>query len=63
MWRRIGMEQSFRDIACSLNVSVGTAFNVFKIFKDTGDVESKHREYPGLTVTERIASTILAIVF
>ena len=59
----IGMEQSFCDFAHSLNVSVGTAFNVFKIFKDTGDVESKQREYPGLTVTERIASTILAVIF
>ena len=44
VWRRIGMEQSFRKIAHSLNASVGTAF-VFKIFKDTGDVEPKHREY------------------
>ena len=63
VWRRIGMEQSFREIARSLNVSVGTAFNVFKIFKDTGDVEPKHREYPGFIVTERVAATILAIVF
>ena len=63
VWRRIGMEQSFREIARSLNVSVGTAFNVFKIFKETGDVEPKHREYPGFIVTERVAATILAIVF
>ena len=63
VWRRIGMEQSFRDIAHSLNVSIGTAFNVFKIFKDTGDVEPKHREYSGFLATDRIASTILAIIF
>ena len=64
VWRRIGIrEQSFREIARSLNVSLGTAFNVFKIFKDTGDVEPKHREYPGFIMTERAAATILAIVF
>ena len=56
------MEQSFREIARSLNVSVGTVVNVFKIFKDTRDVEPKHKEYPGFIVTERIAATILAII-
>ena len=62
VWRRIGMEQSFCDIASSLNVSVGTAY-VFKIFKETGDVEPKHREYTGVNVTDRVAATILAIIF
>lgn len=62
VWCHIGMEQSFHDIARSLNMSVGTAFNVFEIFKDTGDVEPKHREYPGFAVTQRVESTILAII-
>jgi hypothetical protein len=53
----------FSRIARSLNMSVGTAFTVFKIFKDTGDVEPKHMEYHGFSVTERVAATILAIVF
>lgn len=57
------MEQSFRDIARSLNISVGTAFNIFKIFKETGDVDPKKREFSGNIVTDRIATMILAIIF
>ena len=53
---------SFRDIASSLNVSVGTAFNVFKIFSETGDIDPKHREYSAF-VTDRMAMVILAIIF
>lgn len=63
VWRRIGMEQNFRDIARCLNVSVGTAYNTFKLFKETGNVDPKHREYVGLTVTDRMVTLILAIVF
>ena len=47
VWRRIGMQQSYRDIAQSLNVSTGTVFNIVKIFEETGDVDFKHREYSG----------------
>ena len=57
------MEQSFRDIASSLNVSVWTACNIFKLFEETGNVNPKHREYFGYTVTDRIATMILAIIF
>ena len=57
------MEQSFRDIAHSLNISVGTAFNIFKIFEETGDVDPKKREYSGHIVTDRVATMILAIIF
>ena len=57
------MEQSFRDIARSLNVSVRTAYNIFKLFEETGNVDPKHREYSGYTVTDRIATMILAIIF
>ena len=63
VWRRIGMEQSFRDIARSLNISVGTAFNIFKIFEETGNVDPKKREFSGNIVTDRIAIMILAIIF
>ena len=57
------MEQSFRDIARSLNISVGTAFNILKIFEETGDVDPKKREYSGYIVTDRVATMILAIIF
>ena len=63
VWRRIGLEQSFRDIAQSLNISVGTAFNIFKIFEETGDVDPKRREYSGFIVADRISTIILAIIF
>ena len=65
VWRRIGMEQSYRDIAQSqsLNVSTGTAFNIVKIFEETGDVDFKHREYSVQIITDRIAMMIVAIIF
>ena len=63
VWRRIGMEQSFREIARSLNISVGTAYNVMKIFEETGEVESKHREYTGFVVDDQMSTAILAIIF
>ena len=54
---------SFRDIASSLNISVRTAFNVFKFFSETGDIDPKHREYSGFIVTDRMAMVILAVTF
>ena len=45
VWCRIGMEQSFRDITHSLNISVGTAFNINKIFEETGYVDPKIRVF------------------
>ena len=60
VWHRIGMEQSFRDMAHTLNISVGTAFNIFKIF-ETGNIDPKKRS--GYIVTDRIATMILAIIF
>ena len=63
VWRRIGMEQSYRDIAQSLNVSTGTAFNIVKIFEETGDVDFKHREYSRQIITDQIAMMIVAIIF
>ena len=38
VWQRIGMDLS---IACRLNISVGTAYNIFKLFELTGSVEAK----------------------
>ena len=62
VWQRIGMERSFRMIAQSLNISVGTAFNVFRIFEVTGEIEPKHRKYSGNIVDNSTNLTILAIV-
>ena len=41
MWQRIGMGLSFRHIASRLNISVGTAFNIFNRFEQTGDIHAK----------------------
>lgn len=34
------MDLSFRQVSCNLNISVGTAYNIFKLFEATGDVAS-----------------------
>ena len=39
VWQKIGLEMTYREIAKNLNVSVGSAHNVFKRFKETGEVE------------------------
>ena len=56
VWQRIGMEQDFRSIASNLNISVGTAFGIYKIFEDTGNVDPKVREYTGITTDKTCAS-------
>ena len=38
VWQRIGRELSFCDIACNINVSLGTAHGIFKHFHETGDL-------------------------
>ena len=62
VWQRIGMEYSFRTIAESLNISLGTAFNVFKTFEATGEIEFKRRKYLGIIVDSNTILLILAIV-
>ena len=32
------MELSFRQVSSNLNISVGTAYNIFKLFENTGNV-------------------------
>ena len=36
IWQRFAMELQFRTIAKNLSVSVGTVYNICKLFKDTG---------------------------
>lgn len=38
VWQRIGMGLSFREIASNINVSLGSAYGIFKRFVDTGDI-------------------------
>ena len=38
------MDLSYREIASNLNISVGTAFNVFNLFQRTGEVSAKAYE-------------------
>ena len=38
IWQQFAMEMPFRTIAHNLNVSVGTAYNICKLFGQTGDV-------------------------
>lgn len=40
VWQKIGMELQYRDIARNLNLSVGTVYNHFKRFRETGDVSA-----------------------
>ena len=38
VWQRTAMELTFREISKNLNVSIGTAYNIFKLFENTGSV-------------------------
>ena len=39
VWQRIGMGLRYREIANCLNIAVGTAHNIFKLFERTGSGE------------------------
>ena len=39
VWQKIALNCSFRDIAQNLNVSTGTAYNIYKLFETTGNVD------------------------
>ena len=41
MWQRLCCEMSYRGIAQSLNISLGTVHNVWDTFVATGDVSAK----------------------
>ena len=41
MWQRIALDLKYEDIARNLNISLGTAYNIFKLFKATGEVDHK----------------------
>ena len=43
VWQRIAMELNYREIAFRLNISVGTAYNTFKLFEKTGNVDAKQQ--------------------
>ena len=45
-WRqRAGMQLPFSSIACNLNIAVGTAFNIYHRFEETGDVSPTKANY------------------
>ena len=41
VWQRLALDLRYLLIARNLNISVGTAHNIFKLFEATGDVEPK----------------------
>ena len=41
VWQHVALELPFRNIANNLSISVGTAYNIFKRFEDTGEVDPK----------------------
>ena len=43
MWKKIALDLSFRKIAADLNISVGTALNIYKLFVQTNSVDPKDR--------------------
>ena len=38
VWQRTALELPFSQVAQNLNISVGTAFNIFKLFQSTGGI-------------------------
>ena len=43
VWRRLGMEMKFKDIAKELHIAPSTAYRIYKQFKTTGDAELKEK--------------------
>lgn len=41
VWQKIAMDLSFRGISLNLNIAVGTAYNIYHLFKETGTVEPR----------------------
>ena len=41
VWQRIAQEKPYRDIAKSLNISVGTVHNIWQKFEATGDISKE----------------------
>ena len=41
VWQKLSRQLSFREIARNLNISVGTAHNIWDVFVQTGDVAAK----------------------
>ena len=41
VWQRITQEKPYRDIAKSLNISVGTVHNIWQKFEATGDISEE----------------------
>ncbi len=41
IWQRFSMEEQFRSIAKNLGVSVGTVYNICKVFEQTGCVDAR----------------------
>ena len=39
IWQRLGMEHTFRQVSGSLNIAIGTVYNIFRRFESTGNVQ------------------------
>ena len=38
VWQKTAMELSFRQVSRNLNISIGTAYNIFRLFERSGSV-------------------------
>jgi len=47
VWQRIATELTFREISKKVNISVGTAYNIFKLFENTGSVSPTEPDREG----------------
>ena len=59
IWQKVGMGLTFREVAKNLNVALGTVYNVFRRFEQTGGVDPKH---PDRTSTRKLSSSEELIV-
>ena len=62
VWQRIAQEKPYRDIAKSLNISVGTVHNTWQIFEATGDVSKKVPEERERVLDEHHEFLILGLL-
>ena len=59
IWQRFAMEEQFRSIAQNLGVSVGTVYNICKIFERTGCVDASKPDLNRLECSLHIMSKSL----
>ena len=52
VWQRFGKGLGYAQIAENLNISIGTAYNICRLFEDTGSVDPRPLTQPGRLLSD-----------